>query len=206
MASNEYYNQKPLPDPVYPPAGYAGGGQSTPSAYSTYSAPPPSYASQPPSHGKHKPSPFETPFDDHVYPANTHQTPSSSQYQLSQQDSDYQRLSRVPSEDVAYNNHTDDIPLEPQGADRNGNKDAEMQDHVYDAPQRKKSRKRRVRLGELGMLGANSKRIPWVVYIFTVIQVAVFIGEIVKNGESSSSHFKTPRLTRYQRPQRDHPS
>lgn len=87
---------------------------------------------------------------------------------------------------MAYQGHTDDIPLEPQGPNRQPIKDAEMQDHVYEAPQRKKSRKRRVRFGELGMLGSNSKRIPWVVYIFTVIQVAVFIGEIVKNCKVSA--------------------
>jgi len=197
MAANDYYNQKPLPDPTFPPTGYSGGSggqQPASSAYSTYSAPPPSYTTQQgPYGGKHQQSPFETPFDDHVYPASTHQTPSSSQHQLSQQDSDYQRLSRVPSEEMAYNHRADDIPLEPQGQNRNGNgngngiKDTEMQDHVYEAPepQRRKSRKRKVRFGELGMLGSNNaKRIPWVVYLLTVIQVAVFIGEIVKNGDA----------------------
>ncbi|KAK0652884.1 hypothetical protein B0T16DRAFT_323467 [Cercophora newfieldiana] len=185
MAANDYYNQKPLPDPTFPPTGYSGGGGQQPasSAYSSYSGQPPSYHSQTPYGGKTQPSPFETPFDDHVYPASTHQTPSSSQHQLSQQDSDYQRLARVPSDEMAYNQRADDIPLEPQGPNRNGNgiKDTEMQDHVYEAPQRKKSRKRRVRFGELGMLGSNQKRIPWVVYTLTLIQVAVFIGEIVKN-------------------------
>jgi len=195
MAANDYYNQKPLPDPTFPPTGYSGGGQQpASSAYSTYSAPPPSYTSQqPPYGGKNQQSPFETPFDDHVYPASAHQTPSSSQHQLSQQDSDYQRLARVPSDDMAYNHGADDIPLEPQGRSRtnNGMKDPEMQDHVYDAPQRKKSRKRRVRFGELGMLGSNQKRIPWVVYVLTVIQVAVFIGEIVKNATATGSPIMT---------------
>ena len=204
MAANDYYNQKPLPDPTFPPTGYSGGSggqQPASSAYSTYSAPPPSYTTQQgPYGGKHQQSPFETPFDDHVYPASTHQTPSSSQHQLSQQDSDYQRLSRVPSEEMAYNQRADDIPLEPQGPNRNGNgngnglKDPEMQDHVYEAPQpqRKKSRKRKVRFGELGMLGSNNaKRIPWVVYLLTVIQVAVFIGEIVKNAMATGSPIMT---------------
>ncbi|KAK0619328.1 hypothetical protein B0T14DRAFT_519081 [Immersiella caudata] len=198
MAANDYYNQKPLPDPTFPPTGYSGGGQQpASSAYSAYSSQPPSYHSQTPYGGKqHQPSPFETPFDDHVYPANTHQTPSSSQHQLSQQDSDYQRLTRVPSEEMAYNHRADDIPLEDQGPNRtgsaaNGLKDPEMQDHVYDAPQRKKSRKRRVRFGELGMLGSNQKRIPWVVYMLTVIQVAVFIGEIVKNSIATGSPIAT---------------
>ena len=184
MAANEYYSgQKPLPDPTLPATGSYGSGQPASSAYSTYSAPP-SYTSQPQaSNGNSRPSPFETPFDDHVYPASTHQTPSTSQHQLSQQDSDYHRAERVPSEDMAYNHPTDDIPLQSRNQNRDAAKDAEMQDHVYDAPQRTKSRKRRVKFGELGMLGSNQKRIPFVVYLFTVVQIAVFIGEIVKNGK-----------------------
>jgi hypothetical protein len=189
MAANDYYHQKPLPDPTYPPTGYSGAGQPASSSYSTYSGPPPSYTSQPPPKANQpSPSPFDTPFDDHVYPASTHQSPYASQNQLSQQGSDYNRLARVPSEDMAYNHHTDDIPLQPQGQGRHSpNKDPEMQDHVYEAPKRKKSRKARVRMGELGMLGSSDgKKIPWVVYLFTVIQVAVFVGELVKNGMVSS--------------------
>ncbi|KAG7100799.1 DNA polymerase delta catalytic subunit like protein [Verticillium longisporum] len=44
---------------------------------------------------------------------------------------------------------------------------------------RKKSR--RVGFGQLGMLGADKKRIAWVVYILTIAQVGVFIGQIVRN-------------------------
>ncbi|KAK0719964.1 hypothetical protein B0H67DRAFT_643263 [Lasiosphaeris hirsuta] len=191
MAANDYYN--PKPDPTFPPTGYSGGGGQAPSIYSSYSGAPPSYTSQQPNAvaGAQRPSPFETPFDDHVYPASTHQTPSSSQHQLSQQDSDDHRLSR-PSEEMAYNHPADDIPLQPQGQGRtNSVKDTEMQDHVYEAPQRKKSRKGRVRFGELGMLGSNTKRIPFVVYLFTIIQVAVFIGEIVKNATTTGSPIMT---------------
>jgi hypothetical protein len=83
---------------------------------------------------------------------------------------------------MAYNHPADDIPLQSQS--RTSAKDTEMQDHVYDAPQRPRKRKGAVRFGELGMFGANAKRIPWVVYFFTIVQVAVFIGEIVKNGTS----------------------
>jgi hypothetical protein len=57
-----------------------------------------------------------------------------------------------------------------------------MQDHVYDASQSGKPRsKARVRFGELGMLGSGRKKIPYVVYFLTLVQVAVFVGEIVKN-------------------------
>jgi len=189
MAANEYYNQKPLPDPTYRPTEYGGyGDHHGSSAYSPYSAAPPSYHTQTSPVNNHRPSPFETPFDDHVYPASTH-SPSSSQNKLSQHDSGYSRLSRVSSEDMAYNHRADDIPLEPQGLNR-PNKDAEMQDHVYEAPQRKKSKsQRRVRFGELGMMGSNAKRIPLVVYAFTIRQGAVFIAEIVKNCEASALIF-----------------
>lgn len=85
---------------------------------------------------------------------------------------------------MAYNHPTDDIPLEDRSGGRNKNNDPEMQDHVYDAaqPQQKKSRSGRVSVGQLGMLGSNAKRIPFVVYFFTTVQVAVFIAELVKNG------------------------
>ncbi|KAK3373749.1 hypothetical protein B0T24DRAFT_679156 [Lasiosphaeria ovina] len=196
MAANDYYKQKPLPAPTPSRmSGYYDGQQQS----SAYPPAPPSYTSQQnlvtgdrhsPGAGGTGPSPFETVFDDHVYPANTHQTPSSSQHQLSQQDSEYYRLERVPSDEMAYNHPADDIPLQPQ---RHSNlpKDAEMQDHVYEAPQSKKSRKGRVRFGELGMLGANNKRIPFVVYLLTVVQVGVFIGEIVKNATVTGSPIMT---------------
>ncbi|KAK3325746.1 hypothetical protein B0H66DRAFT_599888 [Apodospora peruviana] len=196
MAANDYYNQKPLPDPA--PGSYGG------PASSIYSSAPPSYHAQQqhlatndrPTHGvtplSANHSPFETVFDDHVYPASTHQTPNSSQHQLSQQDTGYHSLGRVPSEEMAYNHPTDDIPLQNQGSGRgNGVKDSDLQDHVYDAPQQQRPRKGRVRFGELGMLGSNAKKIPFVVYLFTIIQVGVFIGEIVKNATLTGSPIMT---------------
>lgn len=194
MSNRDYYGNKPLPNPSGHPY-YSTPDEREPSAYLA-SVPPP-YASQ-----QHlasadrpapsvsplsapSPSPFDTPFDDHVYPASSHQTPSSSNHQLSQQDTDYHDLSRVPSDEMAYNHPTDDIPLQNRPPP---NKYGDMIDHVYDAPQQqKKSRRGRVRLGELGMLGSDAKRIPWVVYLFTVIQIGVFVGEIVKNGKGSVS-------------------
>lgn len=74
--------------------------------------------------------------------------------------------------------HSDGIPLQDRP-----HKGAESPDHVYDAgaalnmPQRPKPR---LRLGELGMFGSKNG-VPVVVYLFTLIQIAVFIGEIVKN-------------------------
>jgi hypothetical protein len=137
-------------------------------------------------------SPFETVFDDHVYPASTHQpTPNSSMHRLSRQDTGYHGHSPVSPDDMAYNSRpADAIPLQdnPQRVPSK-DADAEMQDHVYDASQSKKSRKGRVRFGELGMMGSGKKKITFVVYIFTIIQVAVFIAEIVKNGKQARLPF-----------------
>lgn len=178
MAASDYFNQKPLPG-----------------APSSSSTPAPPYSSQPhlapgvdrPSHAGLSASPFETVFDDHVYPASAHQqsTPSTSQHRLSHQDTGYHGHSPVSPVDMAYNHSADDIPLQDSSAPRLPPKDAEMQDHVYDASRqrKKKPRRGRVRFGELGMLGSGRKAIPFVVYFFTIVQVAVFIGEIVKNGE-----------------------
>ena len=181
MASYDYYNggqpyRNPTPQSSYP--GYNAQSSSLPE--------PPPYSAQQHlgsnpqrQHGASpSPSPFETVFDDHVYPASTHQTPASSQQNLGHQDTGYHGLGRTPSQDTINNNNNDGIPLQ----DRAG-KDplADAPDHVYEAPRRKKAKKAAVRFGELGMFGANSKRIPWVVYLFSIVQIGVFIGEIVKN-------------------------
>lgn len=182
MSANEYYSRKPLPDSTGTP--YTG------SSRSPYSTPAPPYSSQPhlaPSGAPSQPvsrSPFETAFDDHVYPASSdHPGPTSSHHRLSHPDTAYRGLSPVPSDDMAYSHRADDIPLRDH-AQQPPAKDAEMQDHVYDAPQPRKPRRGRVRFGELGMLRSNGNKIPFVVYFFTLVQVAVFIGEIVKNGAS----------------------
>jgi membrane associated rhomboid family serine protease len=76
----------------------------------------------------------------------------------------------------------DDIPLR----DHPGipGKDNNSTDHVYDVPapsQLEQGRKNR--FSGMGFLGKQQgKRIPWLVYILTTVQVAVFIAEIVKNG------------------------
>jgi len=221
MSANDYYGQKPLP--TFPQSSesseYYGGGhqqqqqqqqqpyqQQGPSLYSTPSQSQSGYGGygggygggstgDRPPQGKTSPSPFETVFDDHVYPASSHQTPAASRDHLSQQDTGYHSLARVSDEDLAHNHPADDIPLQNTKPSRNNSfKDPEMQDHVYDAPQQgqKKSKKRGVRFGELGMLGANSKRIPWVCYIFTVAQIGVFIGEVIKNGKHQNSPLYCP--------------
>ncbi|KAL2212152.1 rhomboid-domain-containing protein [Sarocladium strictum] len=184
MAGNDYYygsQQKPpthdTPSPApYYNAAYAPSPQSTPapSYHSGYPAPGPSHP-----YGQRQqqtgPSPFDTVFDDNAYPMNSRNpTPAASTGDIAHQN---------PYYDTSYQNqggarpYNEDIPLQDRP------KDPETNDHIYDAagqPKRQKSNK--VRFGELGMFGADKKRIPWVVYALTVIQVAVFIGEIVRNG------------------------
>jgi len=178
MASYDYYHSKPLPPPAPPSP------EPSSNPYdSRYNTPAPSYYSSQQHLAPERPqqsvppvsaSPFESVFDDHVYPANAHQTGPSRPYQ--QQDTGYYSMGRTGSEDNMQ--PSDDIPLQNRPL-----KDGTYPDHVYEAaPQRKKS-KRGVRFGELGMLGSG-KKIPFVCYTFTVVQIAVFIGEIVKNGKS----------------------
>jgi hypothetical protein len=87
--------------------------------------------------------------------------------------------------------YQDNIPLR----DHPGipGKDNNSTDHVYDAPvpaQLEQGRKNR--FSGMGMLGSkNGKRIPWLVYILTTVQVAVFIAEIVKNGRFYKTIFRS---------------
>jgi hypothetical protein len=62
-------------------------------------------------------------------------------------------------------------------------------DHVYDAtnaPGHLEGGRRRKRISAmigLDTLNKPKTRIPWVVYILTLVQVIVFVVEIVKNGK-----------------------
>lgn len=204
MAShNDYYygNQPPIrsPSPVstYDPR-YTPSQQPTPApSYHTnpYQPPPASHGSPSPAPygspapyphdqpSRTGPSPFDTVFDDNVYPVNSRYDPTAStsdmtQHGLYQQDTGYYGDGRTP-------NPSEDIPLQDRPKD--GDPDL-INDHVYDAPEGARSKRRKknkkVPLGALGMFGADKKRIPWVVYIFTVAQIGVFIGEVIQNGRS----------------------
>lgn len=135
------------------------------------------------------PSPFDSVFDDNAYPMNQRPAPGANSGDLSQQEYYHQ--------DTSYHGHAatgaghgqpamtsvEDIPLQDRP------KDGDMNDHIYDAPAaaKKDKKKGKVRLGELGMFGSDKKRIPWIVYIFSLVQVGVFIGEIVKNATMTGS-------------------
>ncbi|KAK9779034.1 putative Rhomboid-like protein [Seiridium cardinale] len=197
MAANEYYNTRPSQPHYY--NGYDDDphhGSATP-APSTY---PPSYATHAPQTHADQPSavsPFQTPFDDHVYPANSHNAPDamSSQHSFAQ-DTRYHSPGPGNVSPVG-----DDIPLRqhPDGTNKMGTPGYAMDstDHVYDTtangpPARDRSGgKGGVRFGELGMLGSGKRRIPIFVYLFSVIQIAVFIGELVKAAQLTGSPIQT---------------
>ncbi|CAM1508365.1 Fc.00g052130.m01.CDS01 [Cosmosporella sp. VM-42] len=204
MAANEYYHgqeQRPYDNTPSPAPYYSGHNINTPSPQSTpapayqsaYTAPAPSYSPAPDSHGAHmnqpahqaEQSPFDTVFDDHVYPVSSRPTPAGSSTDMSQQGLYHQDTGYYGQDSYGQPQHGQDIPLQDRPI-----KDAEMDDHIYDRPpgaSRKKSKKGKVRLGELGMFGADKKRIPWIVYFFSLVQIGVFIGEIVRNATLTGS-------------------
>ncbi|KAI0854981.1 rhomboid-domain-containing protein [Xylaria cubensis] len=163
--------------------------------------PPPSYTSQPyhqqqdaqkqSGHvGATPTSPFETVFDDHVYPSQTH--PPSSSLDTSQQsfahDTRYHGTGSPGGSPVG----TDEIPLRQQ------NKPLgylnESTDHVYDAEpttRRRGAKGKALGFGQLGMLGSDKKKIPIIVYLFSIIQIAVFIAELVKAAQLTGSPIQT---------------
>lgn len=209
MAANDYFNSYSHQQQQYqheePPQPYHSAFD-TPSQQHTV---PPSYHSQAPSIqgsapsrvGSARPqemppvSPFEAPFDDHVYPAPPavppHRQDSSNSYG---QDSQYygQGGGGRPQDGMGYSR--DDIPLRenPQVPAKDASTDhvydPNLNDHVYDAgesgiPSHLKNQKRNSRMSEVMGMGLMNKKkgIPFVTYTLTLVQVVVFIVEIVKN-------------------------
>jgi hypothetical protein len=193
-AQQPYYDPQyvPSPQPTPEPSYHTtqpGYGQSYPSggAYGGHANPP----------ARPGVSPFDTVFDDNVYPAASQPNLAASStndvskhaYYGNTGYNNYYGQAGGPGVSPASSrpNMPEDIPLQ----DRTG-KSSDVNDHIYDAngaqpPRPHKSHRGKVRIGELGMFGSDKKRIPFVVYIFTLAQVAVFIGEIVKNGKCHSS-------------------
>lgn len=164
MAENDYFHsQSTRPD--YQPYSNNYSQPSLPSL--------PSYRSELPGAR----SPFEAPFDDHVYPLGGQ--PSQSSFG---QDSRYYNQGGGGRPQDSFGSVPDAIPLRDQGPAKENN----TTDHVYDAAEappylqnRRPNRDSRF----VKVLGGKNGRIPWVVYTFTIIQIAVFIAEIAKNGE-----------------------
>ncbi|GAW11854.1 hypothetical protein ANO14919_012070 [Xylariales sp. No.14919] len=162
------------------------------------SGPPPSYTSnQPYQHhqqGTTPASPFETVFDDHVYPTQTQARPGLDSVGTSQQSF---------AQDTRYHGSgspgggspvsADEIPLQQHNKAPGYLNDST--DHVYDAdptPRRRGTATGRgISFGQMGMLGSGKTRIPIVVYLFSIIQVAVFIAELVKAAQLTGSPIQT---------------
>ena len=180
MAANDYYNpdsrQNQTPQPYY-------------QSYNPQQ--PPSYHSQAPSrnpsHSAISPvSPFEAPFDDHVYPmgALDGQHKMDSQSTLGANSRYYGQGGG--GRQGSTTSFRDDIPLRDHpGAPPKSNLDST--DHVYDAadptvPPHMMEEARPKRRSRLDFVKKPKGRIPWVTYVLTTVQVAVFIAEIAKNG------------------------
>lgn len=137
-----------------------------------------------------RPSPFDTVFDDNAYPSGSRHgsVPGGSTPQpgLYQDTGYYGQAGASPMS--SRPNIAEDIPLQDRPT-----KGSEPNDHIYDASaapgQSSRKGRGKVRVGELGMLGSDKKRIPFVVYFFSLVQAAVFIAEIAKNGELHGAEY-----------------
>ncbi|TGJ86673.1 hypothetical protein E0Z10_g2095 [Xylaria hypoxylon] len=161
------------------------------------SGPPPSYTTnQPYQHHQQSTtpaSPFETVFDDHVYPSQTQTRPALDSVSTSQQsfaqDTRYHGSGSPGGSPVS----ADEIPLRQHNKPPGYLNDST--DHVYDADPTPRTRGattgRGIHFGQMGMFGSNKTRIPIVVYLFSIIQVAVFIAELVKAAQLTGSPIQT---------------
>ena len=160
MAANDYYNNHPAQPydeaPYYQNNGFQ------------------SHNPRPQHSGQSPASPYEAPFEESSYPLggmNTHGL--DSQTTLGQD-------SRYYGQGGSRTSFRDDIPLREHPVVPA--KD-DPTDHVYDAPPNmmaeggRPPRRSRNRLFKTPLA-----KIPWVVYILTLIQISVFIAEIAKNG------------------------
>ncbi|KAI1465042.1 rhomboid-domain-containing protein [Daldinia caldariorum] len=181
MAANDYYNNDSSRhyNPYEP---------------SLSSTTPPSYTSH--AHNQDRPgastvSPFETVFDDHVYPTNSHSHQTDPLNDNSQQAFAYDTRYHGSGPGDVSPVGTDDIPMRNQ-SNKSPGYAADSTDHVYDTADQEGGRRGlpkpgRIRFGELGMFGSEKRRIPIMVYLFSIIQIAVFIAELVKAAQLTGS-------------------
>ncbi|EOD46789.1 putative rhomboid family membrane protein [Neofusicoccum parvum UCRNP2] len=192
MAANDYYDSfhpsrrqdAPLP-PV--PAGSASPVPSMPSPHPTrphidtqnlgqYGNSYPSAHSHPSAHTHHTGhSPVNSPFTDNAYPA-------------------YPQNSHIPAnpygpthadDDTAYHGAGAAIPLHSkQPSPSRYNADPEGNAPLVAGPDGNGMRRERSRRHKKKD-GWFTGKIPWVVYTLTIVQIAVFIGEIIKNGKQT---------------------
>ena len=172
MAANDYYsgyapyNTQPHDDRYWSPQ------PGVPSPGPTHT---PTPGPLPGSFGPTSPNPSPSPYDTRYSVASDHDYPAGGRLQGGDQ-------------------YTDDIPLKPNAPPAAGRPEWMEGDTRYSphshSPEPNQSvplhdplegtgRRKRARKGFWG------KKIPWVVYLISVVQVAVFIAELVKNGELS---------------------
>lgn len=175
MAANDYYNTS-----------YSASGALPPTHSDSPLPPLPGSHSQ--SHDQHGVSPVTSPFDDsnhYDYSSTTHLTHANTSSSSAYADTSYHGADSPHGYYNRYDppaNHQTDpfgdhsaIPLQNQGGKMG---DGPASNAVYGAdPERRytgeKKRKKK---------GWFSGRVTWMVYILTTVQIAVFVGEIVKNG------------------------
>lgn len=190
MASNDYYQDNKPQNSAYDPSPRYDSPFREP-ARSAYDPAPYSSQDHLAASRTQQPttSPFESVFDDHVYPVKSNnQSGASSSHQIPDTAYHGHRSPTSPTD----GNMADDIPLRDHRKDGTFNNNLEAGDHVYGASQSQRQRKPyKARFGELGMFGADSKRIPFVVYFFTIVQVGVFVGELVRNAQLTGSPIMT---------------
>lgn len=167
MAANEYYNPSPS----------RSGRRSNPTSLNK-TLPPDPYAAYNPRPTHPSPSYMTSSFEDtsyHPYADQSQQSLPSPYYSTGGGGRDHEP-----------NPYADDVPLR-QYPDK-GDSGMAMHDPlpddptVIDRPLQSPVRRRRKK-------GFFARRQPWVVYIFTFIQVVVFIAELIKNGKHVLSTF-----------------
>ena len=136
-------------------------------------------------------SPVSSPFDDRPYPVHTHSSGAVSGYPIDNTHSNTSYQSPTQYSSTAHLNDPyarqpdpfadqNAIPLQNQNNRNDGAPPARYDgDPEYYGmgvePARRKSKKKKKK-------GLFSGRVTWVVYLLTLVQVAVFVGELIKNG------------------------
>ncbi|KAF9692766.1 hypothetical protein EKO04_009110 [Ascochyta lentis] len=196
MAANDYYNTS------YPPTGPATGHATASSPHDRTDAPLPPL---PGKQSQHAVSPVASPFDDHGYPpypahSNTTTTTTTThssgalggypdtsyhgppQYGHNTFASPYDTPPAHPGQHDPFADQNA-IPLQSKlsGSPTRYHQDPEA---MFPAPEKKRRHAKKKE-------GWFSGRITWVVYILTVVQIGVFVGELIKNGILTGSPIQT---------------
>ena len=182
MAANDYYNHS----------------SSGPSGKRyDYNAPLPPLPSSSPVYPIPKPTKSATslppsPFEDPAYPP----YPQHSQTSFGSESAYYGTGQRGRAQDPS--GYADDRPLRPHPRKEDSedwmaqNQQQFRLDEVGESVERRKQRKSS-RSGKRRSGGFFSGRIPWVVYVLTLVQASVFIGELVKNCEQCPDPLRRAR-------------